>query len=171
MFGDITSRYLKRDPKLTEPAQKMGETSWTLHKSTKTPTPLSVMVGMLLILFFSGWYYHLFLRTISEQWLPTEKRFLDGLLMRRAASGSWGKIRWMWSFIFRPRIAVTTFKCCYRQKYKITTVIITHTITKFDTLEWKAINLGTSFDFHAIHLRQVIGNSITIIALYNTQHN
>ena len=33
--------------------------------------------------------------------------------MGRAASGSLGKIRWMWSIMFRPRIADTTFNLSY----------------------------------------------------------
>ena len=41
---------------------------------------------------------------------PTETCFFDVLLMGRAASGSGGQIRWTWSFMFRPRIADTTFK-------------------------------------------------------------
>jgi hypothetical protein len=55
-----------------------------------------------------------FLWTISEHRLSAEMHFFQGLLMGRAASGSWGKIRWMWSSMLRPRIADTNFNVTFQ---------------------------------------------------------
>ena len=68
--------------------------------------PVRWLVGILFILVLSGWYSTICSCVRSRsigclQWLS---------FLWLAASGWWGKIRWMWSFMFRPRIADTTFK-------------------------------------------------------------
>jgi hypothetical protein len=49
-------------------------------------------------------------RSRSIGCLQTRDTFFDDPLMGRAASGSRGKIRWMWTFMFQPSIKDTTFK-------------------------------------------------------------
>ena len=73
---------------------------WRLHAKTSQHPPLSVIGWNTICLGFDYLAKQTenscFCVQISEPRLPTETRFFDGMLMGRAASGSLGKIRWMW---------------------------------------------------------------------------
>ena len=99
-----------RDPKQTEPACPYRcSSSKNDHERSAKPHPLYV-IGWNTINFGLVWLVipFVFVCDLGAQVTYRDTCF-DGLLMGRAASGSWGKIRWMGSFMFWPKISDTTF--------------------------------------------------------------